>query len=149
MARSPRSCPSSPTPSWRPSLTPRPREARGPISLEEAIDLVRTFPFEAEVRKREADADLTVPTLTFTTEADADGRQLAIWSADPGEFLLWVPAIFALVGGVTDLEDVVDCVELFFEGDIETLGIRMIRMGEKYAGAGGEASVEDDDETLD
>lgn len=128
---------------------PEAAEERGPISLEEAIDLVRTFPFEAEVRKREADADLTVPTLTFTAEADPDRSSLSIWSADPGEFLLWVPAIFELVGGVTDLEDVVDCVELFFEGDIETLGIRMIRMGEKYAGAGDEASIEDDDEALD
>ncbi len=107
------------------ATSPDALEARGPISREDAIHLCRSYPFEEELRKREHDADLTVPTLTFTNEAD--GSSLAIWSADPGEFLLWVPSIFALVNGVTDLEDVADCVELFFDLDVETLGIRMIR----------------------
>ena len=113
------------------SPSPDDLEERGPITQEAALELVRSFPFEAELRKREQDADLTVPTLTFTDEAD--GSSLAIWSADPGEFLLWVPALLGLVHGVTDPEDVADCVELFFERDTETLGVRLIRMEEKYA----------------
>ncbi len=113
------------------TLSPDDLEERGPISREEAIELFRSFPFEEELTKREGNADLTVPTLTFT--AEADGSSLTIWSADPGEFLIWVPAIFGLAGGVTDPEDVADCVDLFFDSDLETLGIRLIRLEEKYS----------------
>ena len=106
-------------------------EERGPINQAAALDLFHDFPFEAELRKHLADPDLTVPSLTFT--ALGTESSLTIWSADPGAFRLWVPETFSMVDAITDPDDVVDCIELFFENDLETLGIRLIRLEEKYA----------------
>ena len=106
-------------------------EERGPITQAAALDLFRSFPFEAELNKHLADPDLTVPSLTFTDLATES--TLTIWSADPGAFRVWVPETFSMADAITDPDDVADCIELFFESDHETLGIRIIRLEEKYA----------------
>ncbi len=111
--------------------SPDEAEERGPISQEAAVALFHSFPFEAELQKRESDPDLTVPSLTFT--AIGTESSLTVWSADPGTFRIWVPETFGMVDGITDPDDVTDCIELFFENDLETLGIRLVRMEAKYA----------------
>ena len=110
---------------------PEQAEDRGPITQDEAVALFHAFPFEAELARQATNPDLTIPTLIFT--ALATGSTLTIWSAEPGSFRLWVPETFSMVDGVTDPDDVADCIDLFFESDHETLGIRMIRLEEKYA----------------
>ena len=106
-------------------------EERGPIDRDDAVALFRSFPFEEELQQRAGDDNLTVPTLTFTDAID--GSDLTIWSADSGEYVVWASAVFGIVHAVTDPDDVADCVELFFDRDVETLGIKMIRLEEKYA----------------
>lgn len=101
-------------------------EDRGPISKDQAIQLFRDFPFERELEKRKSDADLTVPTLTFTDEKD--GSSFAIWSSDPGKFLIWVPEIFGLVDNINNRFEVAECLALFFDGEVDALDERLGRL---------------------
>ena len=107
-------------------------EAGGPITQAQALELFDSFPFETELRKHLADPNLTVPSLTFT--ALATESSLTIWSADPGAYRIWIPEIFSMVDAITDPHDVADCIELFFQGDLETLNLRVIRLEEKTLG---------------
>ena len=113
------------------SPSPDDFEERGAINRDAAVALFRSFPFEAEHRKRATDDSLTVPTLTFTDATDES--TLTIWSPDPGEFVVWATNVFEIVHAITDPDDVIDCLELFFDRDAETLGIKMIHMMDKYA----------------
>ena len=106
-------------------------ERRGSISRSAALDLLRTFPFEAEVRKHEADRTLTVPTLTFTDEANAS--DFTVWSADPNRFIVWIPELFALAENIAGRLEVLEVLGLFFDNDWEELEERMGEIREKYA----------------
>ncbi len=106
-------------------------EKRGPITKVEALDLLRTFPFEREVRKHEGNRDLTVPTLTFVDEAD--GSEFALWSSDPGRYLIWVPALFALADNIKERGEILECLALFFDGDLEELEERVGELRQKYS----------------
>ena len=113
------------------SPSPDHLQRRGSITKVQALDLLRNFPFEQEVRKHESDRDLTVPTLTFVDEGD--GSEFAVWSADPGRYLIWVPALFALADNISNRGEVVECLGLFFDNDLEELEERVGELRAKYS----------------
>lgn len=109
-------------------------EARGLIARASALDLIRTYPFEAEVRKHLREPDLTVPTITFT---DAIlGHEFTVWSADPNRYIVWVPHLFALAEGVVGRPEVLEVLAHFLDGDWEELEERMGELRAKYSGDG-------------
>ena len=106
-------------------------ERRGVITKGQALELVRTFPFEAEVRKHEADRDLTVPTLTFA--AVGEEVEFAVWSADPDRYLVWVPHLFGLAANIAGRAEVLEVLGLFFDEDWEELEERLGELAAKYS----------------
>ncbi len=113
------------------SPSPDAVERRGPITKGQALDLIRTFAFEQEVRKHDRDRTLTVPTLTFLDEVD--GSEFAVWSADEGRYLIWIPALFALADNIPGRGEVVECLALFLDGDLEELEERVGELRAKYS----------------
>ena len=106
-------------------------ERRGAITRNQALDLMRTFPFEEEVRKHTQNRDLTVPTLTFTDEADA--TEFSVWSADPGRYLVWVPHLFGLAENIAGRLEVLEALAYFLDGDWEELEERLGELKAKYS----------------
>lgn len=109
-------------------------ERRGPITRGGALDLMRTFPFEAEVRKHLREPDLTVPTLTF---ADEFGAEFTVWSADPNRYRIWIPHLFATAEDIAGRLEVLECLALFLDGDWEELETRVGELREKYSPGSG------------
>lgn len=106
-------------------------QRRGLVTRAQALDLVRTFPFEAEVRKHHRDRDLTVPTVTFA--ATDDDAEFTVWSADPDRYIVWIPRLFALAENIRGRPEVLEALALFLDGDWEELEERMGEIREKYA----------------
>lgn len=109
------------------SSSPDDVEERGPISADEALQLLRTFPFVEELGKRSKDPDLMVPTITFTNQSQ--GIDLAIWSEAPNEFTVWLPSCWSLAQRVTDRDAVEKCVTLFFKTRIAELAEHIAALG--------------------
>ena len=106
-------------------------QRRGLITRDQALDLVRTFPFEAEVRKHQRDRDLTVPTITLAA-IDHDA-EFTVWSADPDRYIVWIPSLFALAEDIRGRTEVLEVLALFCDGDWEELEERMGEIRTKYA----------------
>ena len=107
-------------------------EQRGSITRNAALDLVRVYPFEAEVRKHQREPDLTVPTISFTDVLA--GHEFAVWSADPNRYLVWVPHLFALAENIAGRLAVLEVLALFLDGDWEELEERMGELAQEGHG---------------
>lgn len=102
-------------------------DERGPITRDQAIGLLRPFPFLNELVARERQPDLTVPTISFTDQST--GEALAIWSEVAGQFVIWLPSALAVAQDVSDLEAVEQCIGLFFDGRIDDVAERISGLG--------------------
>lgn len=110
-------------------------ERRGLIARDPALDLIRTYPFEAEVRKHLREPSLTVPTITLADPVLE--HEFTVWSADPNRYIVWIPHLFALVEGIAGRLEVLEVLALFLDGDWEELEERMGELRAKYSADGG------------
>jgi hypothetical protein len=92
---------------------------KGEIKKEGALSILKSFPFQEELAKREQNPDLMAPTLTFHN--NSTGQDLAIWSEASDDYTVWKPDAMANADGVKKEQALLTCVSLFFDEKDEEL----------------------------